>query len=260
MTEWNASGYHEQSSLQRCLAGEHLAALHLTGGERVLDVGCGDGAITAAIADRLPRGSILGVDPSTQMIAYATEHSRRVNLGFAVGDARTLPYRDQFDLVVSFNALHWVPEQAAALRAIHRSVRPGGRAFLELVPEGERTCLEDVIEDTCRSPRWTRHFADHRPPYVHFHPGDYRRVAEEAGFRVERLATEQKRWDFGSRDGFVAFARVTFVEWTRRLPESDRLAFIGDVLDAYARLDGGGAGAPRVFAFYQMEVELSRPG
>src|SRR5262245_16437892 len=173
MTEWDAGRYREQSSLQKWLADEHLASLTLGGDERVLDVGCGDGRITAEIADRLPRGSALGIDPSTQMIAFASAHCRRANLDFAVADARTLPYRDTFDLVVSFNALHWVPEQETALRAICNALAPGGRAFLELVPEGERTCLEDVIEQTRRSPRWQRHFDGHRAPYLHLWPNDY---------------------------------------------------------------------------------------
>ena len=77
MTEWDASGYRDQSSLQKWLADEHLAALTLNGAERVLDVGCGDGRITAEIADRVPRGSVLGIDPSSRMIAFAREHCRR---------------------------------------------------------------------------------------------------------------------------------------------------------------------------------------
>ncbi len=261
MTEWDAGGYRDQSSLQKWLADEHLAALALDGTERVLDVGCGDGRITAEVADRVPRGSVLGIDPSSRMIAFAREHCRRKNLAFEIGDARELPYRGEFDLVISFNALHWVrePDQPRALRSIGAALKPGGRTFLELVPEGPRTCLEDVIESTRRSPRWTRYFSDYHAPYAHLWPEAYRRLAEDAGLRVERIASEQKRWDFGSREGFVAFARVTFVEWTERLPEAERDHFIDDVLDTYASLDGGGPDSPRVFVFYQMEVELARP-
>ena len=99
----------------------------------VLDVGCGDGKITARIAGRVPRGSVLGVDPSRDMIAFASDHfppSVGSNLRFEVADARRLPYRSEFDLVVSFNALHWVPEQEDALRSIRSALRPAGRAIL----------------------------------------------------------------------------------------------------------------------------------
>ena len=60
VTEWNAAEYHRRSALQKWLADESLAALELAGSERVLDVGCGDGKITAEIAERLPGGAALG--------------------------------------------------------------------------------------------------------------------------------------------------------------------------------------------------------
>ena len=117
------------------------------------------------IAGRVPRGSVLGVDPSHDMIAFATGHfppSVRPNLRFEVADARRLPYRREFDLVVSFNALHWVPEQEDALRSIRSALRPGGRAILRFVPQGERTSLEDVIEDVRESAGWAEFFRGFR--------------------------------------------------------------------------------------------------
>src|SRR5215468_99542 len=146
MTEWHASDYNRQSSLQQAMAEEQLGRLTLEGAERVLDVGCGDGKITAEIAARVPRGSVLGVDPSQNMIAFATRHfgpPTRPNLRFEVADVRRLPYQEEFDRVISFNALHWVPEQEAALRSIRTALVPAGRALLRFVPEGRRQCLED---------------------------------------------------------------------------------------------------------------------
>src|SRR5205823_701256 len=109
MTEWDAAEYARRSSLQEAMAEEALALLHLEGSERVLDVGCGDGKITAQIAARLPRGAVTGVDSSQDMIAFALSHFAPAlwpNLRFEVADARRLPFREEFDLVVSFNALH----------------------------------------------------------------------------------------------------------------------------------------------------------
>jgi trans-aconitate 2-methyltransferase len=257
VTEWNAAGYARQASLQRWVADEHLRSLVLAGDERVLDVGCGDGTITARIADRVPRGSVVGVDPSTRMIAFAREHCRRPNLDFAIGDAVRLGYTAAFDRVVSFNALHWVLDQRAALASIRAALRPGGRAFLELVPAAERRSLEEVIEATRAAPRWAAHFAGYRAPYLHLSPERYTELAREIGFEVDRVETERKEWDFGSREPFVDWARITFVEWTRMIPEGERDSFIADVLDAYARV--GSDVGPHVFVFYQMEVELRRP-
>src|SRR5436190_13777 len=125
MTEWHASDYNRQSTLQQTMAEEQLRQLKLAGDERVLDVGCGDGKITAEIATRVPRGSVLGVDPSHDMIAFASSRfatKDHASLRFEVADARRMPYRNEFDLLVSFNALHWVPEQEAALASIRAAL------------------------------------------------------------------------------------------------------------------------------------------
>lgn len=257
MTEWNAAGYARQSSLQKWVADEHLASLTLNGDERTLDIGCGDGRITAEVADRLPRGSVLGVDPSHTMVEFAQAHAVRPNLAFALGEATRLPATGEFDLVVSFNALHWVHDQAASLASIRGALKPGGRTFLEFVPEAERRCLEDVLEDTRKSARWAPYFHGYRAPFVHLTAEAYGRLAEQQGLAVERIEVERKEWDFGARDRFVEWARITFVEWSRMVPEAERDRFIGDVLDAYARV--GTEVGPNVFVFYQMEVELRRP-
>jgi len=189
------------------------------------------------------------------MIAWATTHAARPGLTFAVADARALPFTARFDLAVSFNALHWVPEQQAALAAIRRALRPGGRAVLQQVCDGDRPSLEDVIEATVATPRWRPHFAGHVPPYCHVPPDAWRALAAAAGFRVERLTVQDARWDFGTRDAFAAFARTTFVEWTGRLPQDDRDAFIADVLDAYRTVLAAPADA-NAFRFLQQRAEL----
>src|SRR5262245_41729433 len=260
MTEWHASDYYRQSSLQQAMAEEQLGRLTPEGAERILDVGCGDGKITAEIAARVPRGSVLGVDPSRDMVAFASSHfgpPAQANLRFEVADVRRLPYRDAFDLVVSFNALHWVPEQGVALGSIRAAVKPVGRVLLRLVPKGRRKCLEDVIEDVRQQPRWADYFQGFHRPYVHFTPEEYRALAEHCGFRVVRLRVEDKAWDFKTRAAFVAFGRATFVEWTRCLPESEWQAFITEVLDRYQAVAADSPQEVNTFKFYQMEVVLT---
>lgn len=259
MTEWDAPTYNRVSALQRWLAEKSLASLTLDGGERVLDLGCGDGTVTAEIARRVPRGSVLGVDASHVMITFASERfpgTTHPNLAFVVGEAAQLDVGDRFDLVVSFNCLHWVRDQAAALRGIRAALTPAGHTHLRLVPQGPRRSLEDVIEDTVSTPPWAPYFHDHRPPYLHPTPGAYRALAEGCGLRTERLDVQQEAWDFGSRAEFVHFADATFVEWTRWLPAPRHEAFINDVLDRYRQVGDGSPSQANVFTFYQMEVVL----
>jgi trans-aconitate 2-methyltransferase len=262
MTEWDAAGYAQRSQLQEAMADEVLALVALEGSERVLDIGCGDGRVTAQIAARVPRGSVVGLDSSCDMIAFAASHFNPAihpNLRFAVADAHRLPFEHQFDLVVSFNALHWLPDQAAALDGIRAAMKPDARAQLRLVPKGERKSVEDVLEETRRSTRWADYFRDFRDPYLHLTPGQYAALAERSGLHVGRLHTAAKSWDFKSRQAFFAFGLVTMVEWTRRLPASEKPAFVTDVLDRYRPVAADRPGEENTFKFYQMDVTL-RPG
>lgn len=262
MTEWNAAEYDRIAGLQQVMAREVLGRLTLSGSERVLDVGCGNGTITAAVAARLPSGSVVGVDPSRKMVEFAARHfptADHRNLSFREGDACRLEFRDEFDLVISFNALHWIHDQDAALRSIRSALKPGGRARLRLVPAGPRRSLEDVIEDTTRLPRWAAAFRGSSPPYLHLEPEEYAGRSAGAGLVVESVERADHSWNFGSREAFRAFAQVTFVEWTRRLPESEQPGFIEDALEAYRRVACRRPGEEHCFKFYQMDVALCRP-
>ena len=261
MTEWDANDYARISGLQEAMAEEVLTLLDLKGSERILDIGCGNGKITAEIAARVPGGSVLGVDPSHEMIAFASSHyspAMRPNLRFETADARQLPYREEFDLVVSFNALHWVTQQDEALRSIRSAMKSDGRAQLRLVPKGERKSLENVLEDTCLSSRWAGYFQEFHDPYLHLTPDQYGELAELNGLHVLAIHTAAKAWDFKSRSAFFAFGSVTFVEWTRFLPEAERPAFITDVLDHYRSVAADRPDEDNTFKFYQMDITLAR--
>jgi ubiquinone/menaquinone biosynthesis C-methylase UbiE len=262
MTEWNASDYNHISTLQEVMAQQEIRRLQLAGTERVLDVGCGDGKVTARIAALLPRGSVLGVDPSHNMIDFASSHfstAEHSNLSFRIADARRLAFRNEFDLVVSFNALHWVPEQEEALRSIQQVLKPGGKALLRLVPREPGWAIEYVIEEVRSRPRWAGFFGGFRPPFAHFTPEQYHTFADRSGLGVERILVENGSWDFKSRAAFAAFCQGTFVEWTQRLPEADRPVFITEVLDHYRAAACPAAGEENLFKFQQMEVALVKP-
>lgn len=258
--EWDAKDYHGQSRLQEVLADEHLGWLPLEGWERMLDVGCGDGKVTAGVAARLlPRGSVVGIDPCRDMVAFARSRygpARCPNLRFEVADARDLPFCAEFDRVVSFNALHWVPQAEAALRSIRRALSPGGLALLEFVPGADAGRVERVIEEVRRRPRWAGWFWGFRDPFAHLDATGYAALARRAGLEVVRVETEERTWDFGSREAFLGFLRTTSFAWTGRLPPARRGPFLEEVLGRYQELNGPG----NVFRFYQMGAVLRAAG
>ncbi|MUL36019.1 class I SAM-dependent methyltransferase [Gloeocapsopsis dulcis] len=109
--KWNPEDYAKNSDAQLKWARELRQNLNLQGNESILDVGCGDGKITADFAATLPRGRVIGVDSSPEMIAYATHiygSKQYPNLSFACVDARSLDFDQEFNLCFSNATLHWV--------------------------------------------------------------------------------------------------------------------------------------------------------
>jgi trans-aconitate 2-methyltransferase len=250
MADWSGEQYAGISALQKWLAEESLSRLRLTGRERVLDLGCGDGKISAQIASLLPEGEVMAVDVSPLMVDYGRHHHGLPNLRFDTGDARRYRCSLAFDWVVSFNALHWVAEmeQPLAFATVRAALKSGGQAHLRLVGAGPIPSLEESIEEVRRLPAWREAFEGFAQPYCHPTVEQCRSWASAQGLELLHSQLDLKEWDFGSRQQFEQWSLATFVNWTGNLPEADRPRFVGDVLDRYS--------SPRVFRFYQLQLEL----
>ncbi len=252
MADWDGQEYRQVSDLQQWLAREALAGLSFAGDERVLDVGCGDGRITAAIAGRLTGGSVLGIDPSPRMVEVARGGARGP-VRFETGDVLGMRFREEFDAVVSFNALHWVADQRGALARIREALRDSGWALIQQVCRGERPSLEATAMRICHEPAWRRYFAGFEPPFTHVDPDAYAATAAAAGLDVEQCDVADLSWDFGSPQAFTRWCRVGFDAWNSQLPDDAAAdVFVADVVDAYARITG----SPQQFRFLQMRARL----
>jgi len=127
------AGTYDRSPLQRFLFGPtHEATLAAAGSatspHEVLDLGCGTGRLLERAAERWPTARLLGVDPSTEMIAQARrKHAGDERFELEVGDAAALPLESaSVDLAVSTVSFHHWADQAAGVREVARVLRPGG--------------------------------------------------------------------------------------------------------------------------------------
>jgi trans-aconitate 2-methyltransferase len=253
MADWDGAGYAHISGLQRAMATASLEGVAVADAERVLDVGCGDGYVTRIIASRASQGFVLGVDPSPRMISAARAvEDGMTNVSFQVGDVTTMTFGPDFDLVVSFNALHWVADQEIAYRNIAAALKPTGRVLVQYVCHGPRSSVERVAMDVTADPRWAAYFADFTQPFVHIDPADLGPIAVAAGLDVTRQSVVDREWDFGSRDEFARWCAVGSSDWTSRLPEAGRIPFINEVVDRYQAI----VGRAGLFRFLQLRAEL----
>jgi trans-aconitate methyltransferase len=240
--KWNAADYAANSVVQQSWARELIARLKLRGDEHILDVGCGDGKITAEIARAVPRGSATGVDASPQMIKFAqkTFPSRKSpNLEFRVMDARRIKFDRQFDLIFSNAALHWVDDHQAILRGMAAVSKPGARLIVSCGGKGNAQDVFVALRPELRLNRWREFFRGMPKPYFFYSPADYEKWLPKFGFKINALKLAPKDATYAGADGFAAWLRTTWLPYVQRVPEKVAQASCLSVSSAKPNRTGG---------------------
>ena len=234
--DWDAQDYAAHSAAQQEWARELIDKLRLRGDEDVLDIGCGDGRPTALIAERLPEGSVLGVDKSASMIELAGRQfppAGHHNLSFRQMDATRLELSRDFDIAFSTAALHWVEDHEAILCGVRACLRPGGRLLFQMGGRGNVAEALAVVQEVVARRRWRGSFDGFASPY-HFHGVDeYEAWLPRAGFRVARAELIPKDMRHSGRSAFLGWLRTTWFPWADRVPVDLRDEFLDEVAAAY---------------------------
>jgi trans-aconitate methyltransferase len=165
-------------------------------GESVLDIGCGDGRVSAELARRTPGGRVVGVDSSPEMIEKARASfppDIHRNISFEIMDARSLAFQDSFDAAFSNAALHWVKDHPTVLRGTARALKRGGRLLFQMGGRGNGEAVFEVAQAMIAEDRWRQYF-----------------------------------------EGFAGWIRTTWMPYTQRVPEHLREPFIREAAARYA--------------------------
>ncbi len=177
--DWDAARYARNARFVSDLGGPVVALLGPVNGLRVLDLGCGDGALT----ERLARSGadVVAVDASESQAAAA----RARGLDARVGDARRLDFEDEFDAVFSNAALHWISPPEAVVEGVARALRPGGRFVGEFGGEGNVETVRRALVSALDVHGYDGAAAD---PWFFPSAGRYRDMLRAGGFDVESVA------------------------------------------------------------------------
>jgi len=176
---WDTQAYEKNAAFVHGLASGVLEWLNAQAGERILDLGCGDGQLTQRIAATGAR--VVGVDASAQMVAAA--RSRGVLAD--EGNAEALPYPEKsFDAVFSNAALHWVRDHDAMIKQVRRVLKPGGRFVAEMGGHGNVAAIRVALIAVL-----ARHGYGTLEDHVNYYPAveAYRKRLSRHGFQVERV-------------------------------------------------------------------------
>jgi len=176
---WNAQGYQTNAGFVPVLGRPVLELLAPQAGEHILDMGCGDGALTVELV--AAGATVVGIDSSPEMIASAREKG----LDAHVADAASLALGGAFDAVFSNAVLHWVKDADGAIASAWRALRPGGRFVGEFGGHGNVAAIVTALVAVL-----DRRGIDARAfhPWFYPTPQAYRARLEKAGFRVDSIA------------------------------------------------------------------------
>ncbi|HVU28552.1 MAG TPA: methyltransferase domain-containing protein [Verrucomicrobiae bacterium] len=236
---WNAADYAANSVVQHTWARELIAKLNLRGDEKILDVGCGDGKITAEIAKAVPRGLVVGTDASAEMIAFAQKTfppKQFSHLKFEVCDARKISakkFGEDFDLVFSNAALHWVDDHEKILHGVAAVLKSGGRLIVSCGGKGNAHDVFLALRPEMRLARWKKFFRKMPTPYFFYSPSDYEKWLPKSAFKIVSLKLAPKDALYDGADGFATWLRSTWIPYVQRVPENLREEFITAVTQRY---------------------------
>jgi trans-aconitate 2-methyltransferase len=234
--KWNAADYAANSVVQQNWARELIAKLNLRGDEHILDVGCGDGKVTAEIAHHLPNGTATGIDASPQMIEFAKKTfppAKFSNLRFRVMDARKIKFERQFDLLFSNAALHWIDDHEKILRGAAAILKSNGRLIISCGGKGNAQDVFVALRPEMRLKRWREFFRKMPKPYFFYASGDYEKWLPKFGFKIQEIKLAPKGATYDGAAGFAMWLRTTWIPYVQRVPENAREEFIAAVTERY---------------------------
>ena len=223
--EWNSSVYHRLSWPQLSWGKKVLSRLRLRGDEAVLDAGCGTGRLTAELVEALPRGRVVGIDLSQNMLAAAREHLRSAltgRVGLVAADLLHLPFERAFDGIVSTAAFHWVLDHDRLFCELRRTLRPGGWLEAQCGGGANVAVLRKRALGLATTPEFSAFFADFREPWFYADAEAAAGTLDRAGFVDVVTSLEPAPTVLDDAKQYSEFVRhIILRQHLKRIPHED---------------------------------------
>lgn len=232
--EWNAAEYHKVSDPQFKWGQAVLASLDLNGDERVIDLGCGTGRLTAELAARLPNGDLIALDASRQMLDQARQHLAGVKpaVKFVEASLPDLPFSGVADVVFSTATFHWIRNHPALFTNIFRALKRGGILRAQCGGGQNLAQARAPAEAVMQLPAFAPFFTDWEPIWEF---ADHRVTADRlarTGFTDIDTSLEAAPVTFSTESDYRAFvSTVVFRLHLAKLPADLRTPFIDGIVE-----------------------------
>ncbi len=258
-TEWEAERYQRISAPQLAWGGRIVEGIPLRGDEDVLDAGCGTGRVTRLLADRVPGGTVLGVDGSRRMVREASAQLADLapRVRFAQADLTRLALAAPVDVVVSTATFHWILDHDLLFRRLFGALRPGGLLVAQCGGDGNIARTLAAADAVSGRAPYAEHLAGMPQSWYFAGPAATEEALVRAGFVDAHAALEEADTPFDTVDAAAEFlATVVLRHHLERLPDGLRAPFARDVATLRARDDPGGR---VVLDYVRLNLEARRP-
>lgn len=223
--------YKSASTHQKEWGAKLIAELDLSGTEHVLDLGSGDGALTAQIAALVPQGQAVGIDSSQSMIEVAKRHVQP-RLRFELRDINELAYEAVFDVVFSNATLHWVKDHHRLLGRLFAALKPGGILRFNFAADGNCSTFNRIVQGLMASDRYVGHFQGFEWPWYMPKLEDYQALVSQFAFRELRVWGENADRLFPDAEAMILWInQPSLVPFLPRVPEPEREGFRKEVVE-----------------------------
>ena len=233
--EFDGEKYKQASGHQKEWGKKLISELNLKGNERILDLGCGDGALTAQLVRLVPDGFVVGIDASEGMIGTARKTYGMDNLKFELMDINDIDFVDEFDVVFSNATLHWIKDHKRLLSNVYKSLRNNGIIRFNFAADGNCACFFRVV--------YAGYFTDFEWPWYMPKVKEYGTIVEQFPFKEKRVWGENADKYFPNVEAMVKWIeQPSLVPFLECVGKKDQAGFrdmvVKRMIDETIQADG----------------------
>ena len=230
--EFDAEKYKAASAHQKEWGKKLISGLNLIGSERVLDLGCGDGGITVQLAELIGDGMVAGIDASQSMIDSAQKNYKTENVRFELMDINAIDFEDEFDIVFSNAALHWVKDHNKLLANVYKSLKVDGILRFNFAADGNCSHFFEVVRQTMAEKKYVEYFGDFDWPWYMPVIDEYEKIVTQSGFAEVKVWGENADRYFADAETMTGWIeQPSLVPFLKCVGQKDKQSFRDTVVE-----------------------------
>ena len=234
--EFDGNKYKQASTHQKEWGNKIISEFNLTGNERILDLGCGDGILTQQLSQLVPNGFVLGIDSSKGMIETAKEQ-KSANVSFRLLSINDIDFIDEFDLIFSNATLHWIIDHRNLLDRTYKALRKHGIIRFNFAGDGNCSTFISVIKQVMEYNDYKDFFRAFDWPWYMPRLVDYKLLIDNCDFIETNVWGENADRYFQTKDEMIKWIdQPSLVPFIKLVDESKRPKFREEVINEMLKL------------------------